>query len=73
MLFRSFTTIWLPVTGDHIVVNGSGELFVLATKNRRVTKVKIVPFRRKRHRIGDYDDDAEAEETAEEIAEEERE
>jgi CBS domain containing-hemolysin-like protein len=63
----------LPVTGDHIVVNGSGELFVLATKNRRVTKVKIVPFRRKRHRIGDYDDDADDAGTAEEIAEEERE
>jgi CBS domain containing-hemolysin-like protein len=42
----------VPAVGDKVVVQDSGELNVTETLDRRVTRVKIVPFRRKRLRPG---------------------
>ncbi|MEX2281013.1 MAG: hemolysin family protein [Gemmatimonadota bacterium] len=61
----------VPAKGDRVTVQRSGELIVTETQDRRVTRVKILPFRRKRYRNGVEEDDAE--ETAEEETEEERE
>ncbi len=61
----------VPVKGDRVVVQGSGELIVMATQDRRVTRVKVVPFRRKNQRLGEEDE--EDGEGAENAAEEERE
>ena len=49
----------VPVVGDQVVVQDSGELIVTEAQDRRVTRVKIAPFRRKRHRPGQENDDDE--------------
>ena len=49
----------VPAVGDKVVVQDSGELNVTETQDRRVTRVKIVPFRRKRLRPGDESDEDE--------------
>jgi CBS domain containing-hemolysin-like protein len=54
----------VPAVGDKVVVQDSGELNVTETLDRRVTRVKIVPFRRKRLRPGD--ESADEEETLDE-------
>jgi CBS domain containing-hemolysin-like protein len=55
----------VPAVGDKVVVQDSGELNVTETLDRRVTRVKIVPFRRKRLRPGDesVDDEETLDET----------
>jgi magnesium and cobalt exporter, CNNM family len=39
-----------PEEGDSISVNGSGQLTVVQTMGRRITRVKIEPYRRRRER-----------------------
>ena len=51
----------IPVKGDRVSVNGSGELTVVDTAERRVTRVKIVPYRRRRPR---EDEEGETEDSA---------
>jgi hypothetical protein len=53
----------VPQIGDEVHVDGSGELRVEATEERRVTVVRLIPARRKKPRATD---DADAE-TADEI------
>jgi putative hemolysin len=53
----------IPVKGDRVVVDRSGELSVVETADRRVTKVKIVPHRRRKPRQQD-DEGAEVNEEA---------
>jgi magnesium and cobalt exporter, CNNM family len=50
----------LPVPGDKVSVDGSGELTVVETEDRRVTKVKVVPYRRRKRRPNEGDDGDEA-------------
>ncbi|MGH7460668.1 MAG: hemolysin family protein [Longimicrobiales bacterium] len=53
------------VTGDKISVNGSGELSVIETMGRRITRVKIHPFRRKKARkTGEAADSGESSEAS---------
>ena len=40
----------LPVPGDKVSVDGSGELTVVETEDRRIGKVKVVPYRRRSRR-----------------------
>ncbi|MGH7459840.1 MAG: hemolysin family protein [Longimicrobiales bacterium] len=44
-----------PVQGDTISVNGSGELTVVETMGRRITRVKILPIRRRGQRAESED------------------
>jgi hypothetical protein len=46
--------------GDSISVNGSGELTVMETMGRRITRVKILPIRRRKPRGGEVDESGEA-------------
>jgi CBS domain containing-hemolysin-like protein len=57
----------IPVKGDRVVVDKSGELIVMDTADRRVTRVKIHPSRRKRPRGSELDE--EEEENADTVAE----
>jgi CBS domain containing-hemolysin-like protein len=45
----------VPQPGDAVFVDGSGELRVEGTEERRVTAVRLVPSRRKKARPGDAD------------------
>lgn len=45
----------VPQPGDSILVNGSGELRVEGTEERRITSVRLVPARRKKARQPDTD------------------
>jgi CBS domain containing-hemolysin-like protein len=45
----------VPQPGDAVIVDGSGELRVEGTEERRVTAVRLVPSRRKKARPGDAD------------------
>jgi CBS domain containing-hemolysin-like protein len=60
----------VPQTGDQIHVDGSGELRVEETEERRVTTVRVIPSRRRKPRaLGDDredEDDDDAEVTDEE-------
>jgi len=49
----------VPQEGDRVSVNNSGELTVVGTEERRVTRVKIVPFRRRKARDDEDADDEE--------------
>ncbi len=49
----------LPVQGDKVTVEGSGELIVVDTEDRRVTRVKVVPFRRRTQRASEPDSEDE--------------
>jgi CBS domain containing-hemolysin-like protein len=51
----------LPEKGDKVDVKGSGELTVVDTEDRRVTRVKVVPFRRRSKRGSDSADDTDDE------------
>jgi CBS domain containing-hemolysin-like protein len=50
----------VPQSGDGIQVDGSGELRVEATEERRVTTVRLIPARRKKPRLTDATDEDEA-------------
>src|SRR5262245_20714030 len=52
----------LPVKGDKVAADGSGELTVVETEDRRVTRVKVVPYRRRKRR--DAEDESESDDEA---------
>ena len=54
----------LPVKGDKVSVEGSGELTVVDTEDRRVTRVKVVPYRRRKQRESESDEQTEDEAVA---------
>jgi CBS domain containing-hemolysin-like protein len=49
----------VPQSGDGIHVDGSGELRVESTEERRVTTVRLIPARRKKPRLTDGTDEDE--------------
>jgi putative hemolysin len=63
----------VPQTGDEIHVDGSGELRVEETEERRVTTVRLIPARRKKPRTltGDADEDEDEDVAAEDRNQEE--
>ena len=54
----------LPVKGDKVAVEGSGELVVEEVEDRRVTKVKVLPYRRRTQRQQESDEEAKEEAVA---------
>ena len=52
-----------PVPGDKVAVNGSGELTVVETMGRRITRVKLMPTRRRKPRDESGESSGEASET----------
>lgn len=56
----------VPAPGDMIYIDGSGELRVEGTEERRITSVRLVPARRKKPRAHEEDAENEEEDTEEE-------